>query len=86
MFTVQMRCTVVLIACFFVLGLDLTFGRCWAQERSVKPASVTESRIKLEKQDNRVVVKIDDQLFTEYVFKGYEKPILYPVIGPMVSV
>lgn len=82
MFTVQMRCTVVLIACFFVLVINPTFERCFAQERSVKPAPVAVSRIKLEKAKDRVVVKIDDQLFTEYVFKGYEKPILYPVIGP----
>lgn len=47
-----------------------------------KPLPSADPRIKLEKVDDRVVVKIDDQLFTEYVFKGYEKPILYPVIGP----
>lgn len=38
--------------------------------------------VKLERKEDRVSVTIDGELFTEYVFKGYEKPILYPVIGP----
>jgi hypothetical protein len=38
--------------------------------------------IRLESKEDRVSIFIDDQLFTEYIFKGYEKPILYPVIGP----
>jgi hypothetical protein len=27
-------------------------------------------------------VLIGGELFTEYIFRGYEKPILYPIIGP----
>lgn len=38
--------------------------------------------VTLEKQDGRIVVKIDGQLFTQYIYEGYEKPILHPVIGP----
>jgi hypothetical protein len=38
--------------------------------------------IKLEEKADRVSVTIDGELFTEYIFAGYEKPILYPVIGP----
>ncbi len=44
--------------------------------------SVFSAEVTLEKKDDRVTVKIDDEVFTEYIFKGYEKPILYPVIGP----
>jgi hypothetical protein len=36
----------------------------------------------LEAKEDRVTVTVDGQLFTEYIFKGYEKPILYPVNGP----
>jgi hypothetical protein len=36
----------------------------------------------LEAKEDRVSVHIDDELFTEYIFTGYEKPVLYPVIGP----
>lgn len=39
-------------------------------------------KITLEKKKDRVTVRLDDALFTEYIFDGYEKPILYPVIGP----
>lgn len=38
--------------------------------------------VELEKKEDRVTVTIDGEMFTEYIFKGYEKPILYPVIGP----
>lgn len=39
------------------------------------------SEVRLDKKEDRVSVYIDDELFTEYIFEGYEKPILYPVIG-----
>ena len=38
--------------------------------------------IQLQQKEDRVTVTVDGQPFTEYIFKGYEKPILYPVIGP----
>ena len=31
---------------------------------------------------DRFCVSIDGQLFTEYIYRGYPRPILYPVIGP----
>ncbi len=40
------------------------------------------AEIRLEPKEDRVTVSIDNELFTEYIFVGYEKPILYPVIGP----
>ena len=30
----------------------------------------------------KAVVKIDGALFTEYIFEGHAKPILYPIVGP----
>ncbi len=41
-----------------------------------------KAKIELEQKSDRVTVTIDGELFTEYIFSGYEKPILYPVIGP----
>ncbi|MEO8271813.1 MAG: PmoA family protein [Aureliella sp.] len=38
--------------------------------------------LRLESKEDRVTVWLGDEVFTEYIFKGYEKPILYPVIGP----
>lgn len=40
------------------------------------------SEVVLHLQDDRVRVESDGELFTEYVYRGHPKPILYPVIGP----
>ena len=56
----------ILITLLMVLGCS-----CMAQ---MKPVS-------LEKGDNKISVKLDGQLFTEFVH-GEQKPYLYPVIGP----
>lgn len=48
---------------------------------AIRP-SLAEGVVTLQQKEDRVTVLIDGELFTEYVFKGYEKPILYPVIGP----
>jgi len=37
--------------------------------------------VKLTRADDRVRVEIDGQLFTEYIFKGAQKPYLYPVLA-----
>lgn len=55
-----------------VLLLLLTQSATFAQSKPIE----------LEQKEDRVTVKIDGSIFTEYIFKGYEKPILYPVIGP----
>lgn len=39
-------------------------------------------QVEIHRADGKVVVTIDGELFTEYVFEGHAKPILYPVIGP----
>lgn len=33
-------------------------------------------------QDDRINVLLDSEPFTSYIFRGYAKPILYPVLGP----
>ena len=47
---------------------------------SVRIAGAAE--ITAEKSDDGVVVKIDGELFTEYVIDSEGKPILWPVLGP----
>ena len=32
--------------------------------------------------NSKVRVEIDGKLFTEYIYRGFAKPILYPVLGP----
>ena len=41
-----------------------------------------ESEIVLERAEGKIIVSIDGQLFTEYIYEGHAKPILYPIIGP----
>ncbi|MCA9132631.1 MAG: PmoA family protein [Planctomycetales bacterium] len=46
------------------------------------PLLCPAGEVKLETKKDRVSVYVDGELFTEYIFQGYEKPILYPIIGP----
>jgi len=51
---------------------------------SPSPSSAGDpaGKVTLDQHDGKVTVLVDGELFTEYVYEGYEKPILYPVIGP----
>ncbi|MEX2140570.1 MAG: PmoA family protein [Pirellulales bacterium] len=40
------------------------------------------AEVTAEKSDDKVTIKIDGKLFTEYLTKSGSKPILWPVIGP----
>lgn len=44
-------------------------------------AATPESNVSLTRSDDRVRVEIDGKLFTEYLFKGYARPIFYPVLA-----
>lgn len=43
---------------------------------------VAAEDITITQRDGRATVKINGELFTEYVYEGHAKPILYPIIGP----
>ena len=45
-------------------------------------AVAQESKIEITDDGTKARVTIDDELFTEYCYSGYAKPILYPVFGP----
>jgi hypothetical protein len=38
--------------------------------------------VTITKGDGKVIVKIDGEHFTDYVYEGHSKPIFYPIIGP----
>jgi hypothetical protein len=44
--------------------------------------SALSAEITVERSDKGAVVKIDGQLFTEYLVRSGTKPILWPIIGP----
>lgn len=64
-----------------MLSLVLVIASCLLLVLST-PATATAADVRLESKPDRVTVWIDDEIFTEYIYEGYEKPILYPVIGP----
>ena len=41
-----------------------------------------DADVSISKASGKAVVTIDGELFTEYIFEGHSKPILYPIIGP----
>ncbi len=60
----------------FLLGLAMFF----ATTATSLPAGAAE--FALEQHDRGVTVKLDGELFTEYLIKSGPKPILWPIIGP----
>ena len=40
------------------------------------------AEVTAEKSDEKVTIKIDGELFTEYLTNSGGKPILWPIIGP----
>ncbi len=39
-------------------------------------------RVTIKELEGKLRFEIDGQLFTEYILKGFAKPILYPIVGP----
>ncbi len=68
------------MSCFRSL-LRLTLAACLLLS-AVGYSPLLAADVRLESKDDRVTVWLGEEVFTEYIFKGYEKPILYPVIGP----
>ena len=51
-------------------------------QRSAEPSSEPPGQVTVSPLDDRVRVLLGGELFAEYVFQGYSRPIVYPVIGP----
>ena len=45
-------------------------------------ASVAQADVTVERHDGHIDVAIDGKPFTSYIYEGYRKPILFPVLGP----
>lgn len=44
--------------------------------------TLAAENVTIEEKSDRLRVTIGDDLFTEYIFRGHPRPILYPIIGP----
>ncbi|HJN09489.1 MAG TPA: PmoA family protein [Pirellulaceae bacterium] len=49
---------------------------------SAMPGHVMAETVTIKQGDDRLRVLIDGELFTEYIFRGYSRPILFPINGP----
>ena len=48
----------------------------------VLSSTAAQAEVLITRSEGKAIVTIDGEPFTEYVFAGHSKPILYPVIGP----
>jgi hypothetical protein len=67
--TAVMPKRVVFSAIFFGFALAATYGQ------TKQPVQITQEADKLR-------IEINGEPFADYVFKGYAKPFLYPILGP----
>ena len=72
MFILQKIRRLMIPCCGFAVPLLLTLA-CLNQANSA---------VTLKKAEGKIRIEIDGELFTEYLFQGEPKPILYPIIGP----
>lgn len=66
------RAISLLVVAVFTLAASPGQSAAWE-----RPGEVTITQL-----DDRCRVLIDGDLFAEYVFRGYSRPIVYPIIGP----
>lgn len=60
--------------------LTMTVIAVFAAFVALKAAPAAE--VQIEKAEGKAIVTIDGKPFTEYLFAGHSKPIMYPIIGP----
>ncbi len=65
-----------------VVGVALLAAFLRLADSTRDPRSDTDARVVFERRPDSIRVCIDDRPFTEYVFEGHPKPILFPIIGP----
>ena len=65
-----------LVAASAVSLLSLISSSCWAQ------AEADSKGIKIQRKGEVCVVTLDGNAFTKLHLDGYQRPILYPVLGP----
>lgn len=51
-------------------------------QETPRAASGPSGKVTITPLDDRLCVMIDGDLFAEYIFQGYSRPVVYPIIGP----
>lgn len=52
---------------------------CWV---AAAPGHAVAQTVTIERSDDRLSVLFDGELFTEYIFRGHSRPVLFPIVGP----
>jgi len=73
--------TLSTICLLVVAALALSAAAARGQE-SPLAASEPSGKVTITPLDDRLRVLIDGELFAEYIFHGYTRPVVYPIIGP----
>jgi len=60
----------------------LVASMLFSSTRLATAEPVASAKVIFGRHDDRVTVTVDGAEFTSYVFKGHDKPILYPLRGP----
>ena len=71
-----------LIASATVFNPDASTPSSVALAQKATTQDRQSQKVTLTRLEGKVRVEIDGELFTEYLYKGHNKPILYPVVGP----
>ncbi len=74
----RMRC----FMCWLAVAAIMPGGMlAWCGEPPQEPPG-SSGRVTIVRLDGRLRVAVGGELFAEYVYQGYSRPIVYPIIGP----
>lgn len=64
----------------FLVTFAMTLGGTVSVGIFAQQAKKLDTKVTIKKEKGVVVVKVGNELFTQYVFEGYKKPFLYPLM------
>ena len=70
------------LVCWLALAAIMLGTAAARAEQPPQPSSALSSEVTVTQLDGRLRVTIGGELFAEYVYQGYSRPIVYPIIGP----
>jgi len=68
------------IGVLFLFAIAMTFTGSFSVEIVAQQSKKLDAKVTIKKDKDMVTVKIGEELFTQYVFGGYKKPFLYPLM------
>ncbi len=69
-------------ACLPVVAVIAFSATAARGQESTQASSEPPPKVTITQLADRLRVPIDGDLFAEYIFQGYTRPVIYPIIGP----